>query len=385
VKTDRGIPELEIELRPIAPSTGGGNHHSAPQPASARDPRRRWTIAGLVAVAAIVIVTLSVIGGNDSGPDTVAPAPSPTSTSALQPATIQISAPNILGAAPSSLLLWSFDDKFRLQVLNLDSGELRPLGAHGGFALFPLFRDVVVFDGDNGSSVVTANGATTTEQLGKGTYPVVEREGRTFWVLANDAPRQWQKRALDGTVLDVLPFDARYGVVHYTDHAVLLTSAEGTSLFDLITRQREFLTPAHVVAAGGPNLLARNCVEQRCTLTLIDIATRLERAVVVDVAVDDANTATLSPDGAFIAMNRTSPEFGRQATIISVVTGAAQWQSPAGASSSSPSWSWSPDSRWFFTTTTDAKVLGVDMRAPWVRLEIPLSLAPVNGLAVTYR
>jgi hypothetical protein len=84
-------------------------------------------------------------------------------------------------------------------------------------------------------------------------------------------------------------------------------------------------------------------------------------------------------------MNRTSPEFGRQATIISVVTGAAQWQSPAGASSSSPSWSWSPDSRWFFTTTADAKVLAVDMRAPWVRLEIPLSLAPFNGLAVTYR
>ncbi|MEO8697278.1 MAG: hypothetical protein ABI658_27485, partial [Acidimicrobiales bacterium] len=322
MKSDRGTPELLIELHPIAPATVGGDPHIALKPPPAKDPRRRWTIAGLVAVAVIVAVTLSVVGGDDSTPDAVTPLP--TATPTVQPANIQISAPNILGATPSSLLLWSFDNQSRLQVLDLDSGELRPLGVRGGISLFPLLRDVVVFNGDNGSSIVTPNGATTTEQLGKGVYPVVQREGLTLWVLANDAPRRWQRRAIDGTVLDVLPFGASYGLVNYSDHSVLLTSAEGTSLFDLVTRQQELLTPAHVFAAGGPNLLARNCAEQRCTFSVIDFDTRIERVVVADIPIDDANTAMLSPDGAFFAMNRTIPEIGRQAEILSVVTGAAQ-------------------------------------------------------------
>jgi hypothetical protein len=106
--------------------------------------------------------------------------------------------------------------------------------------------------------------------------------------------------------------------------------------------------------------------------------------LLTDVPEANAETATLSPDGTFLAMSRVVPDLGRQVEIFSVVTGAPQWQSPVGVRPSG-SWSWSPDSRWFFAATSDDDVLVVDMRAPWVRVQIPLSLDPGKGLAVTYR
>ncbi|MEO5841734.1 MAG: hypothetical protein ABIQ73_16660 [Acidimicrobiales bacterium] len=340
-------------------------------------------IVGIIAVAAIAVVALSLAGGDDTDPDAVTPAPTSLPASPVQPAKILALPPNILGPQATRLLMWSFDNQSRLQVLDLDSGELTPLGVRGGFALFPLFRNVVVFDGDNGSSVVSAIGATSTEQLGKGVYPVVEREARTLWVLSNDAPRRWQKRAIDGTILDVLPFEANFSVVHYNDHAVLLVSADGTSLFDLNTRQREFLTTTRVFAAAGPNLLGRTCGDRSCTFTVIDIETGRERAFLSDVLLDEASTATVSPDGDLLAISRTSA-FGRRAEIVRVSSGATQWQSPDIVVSST-AWSWSPDSRWLFVETSAEVVSVVDMRAPWVQAEIPLSRMPLHGLAVTYR
>lgn len=388
MRPDRGTPELEIELHPIAPATRGGDRYRAPQPApqSAPDPRhRRFTLVGAVAVVCIVVVTLGLAGGDDAEPDAATPAPSSTSAATVVPPPIRAATPNILGAGSTRLLMWSFDYQSRLQVLDLDSGELRPLGVRGGFALFPLLRHVVVFDGDNGSSVVSAIGATSMEKLGRAVYPVVERDTGKLWVLSNDAPRRWQQRAVDGTVLDVLPFEANYSVVPHSSRAVLLVSAEGTSIFDLVTRQRQLITPTRVFAAGGPNLLGRTCTDRRCTFTVVDFETRRERVLLSDIALDDASNALLSPDGAFLVIGRTTPEFGRRAEIVSLTTGATHWPSPAGVVSSSTSWSWSPDSRWLFVATTDERVLAVDMRAPWVHTEIPLSLAPHNALAVTYR
>ena len=374
------MPALEVELRPIASTAGDrGGHLGAPQPAPPPDRRRRrFTIVAVIVVVAFVFVALSAVGDDEPDPEAVAPAPASTAA----PTTLQTLGPNILGTESTGLLMWSFDSQYRLQVLDLDSGELRPLGVRGGFALFPLSRNVVVFDGDNGSFVVSPIGATSASQLGGGVYPVVERDTRKLWVLSNDVPRRWQERFVDGTILDVLPFEANFSVVHYSDHAVLLVSAEGTSLFDRVTRQREFLTPTRVFAAGGPNLIGRTCAE-RCTLTVIDIETRIERVLVSDMPVDDANNAMLSPDGDYLVIGRMVPEFGRRAEIVAVSTGATQWQSPVGVVSAG-SWSWSPDSRWFFATASDHQVFAVDMRAPWVNTEISLPLAPLNGLAVTY-
>jgi hypothetical protein len=372
------MPALEIDLLPIAPTTGDmGSHLGAPRPGSPHDRRgRRLTIAAVIAVAAIVVVTLNVVGDDEPDPKAVTPA-------ATSP-TLQTLGPNLLGTASTGLLLWSFDSHYHLQVLDLDSGELRPLGVRGGFVLFPLYRNVVVFDGDNGSSIVSATGATATKELGKGFYPVVDRDARRVWVLSDDAPRRWQQHAVDGTVLDVLPFDGTYSVVPYSDLAVLLVSAEGTSLFDLVSRQRKLLTPTRVFAAGGPNMIGRTCADQRCTFTVIDTATLEERVLLSDVPVDDAWNAMLSPDGDYLAISRTNSAFGRRAEIVAVSTGAALWQSLVGVVSST-SWSWSPDSRWLFLVESAQQVLAVDMRTPWVRTEIALPLAPLHGLASTYR
>ena len=109
------------------------------------------------------------------------------------------------------------------------------------------YRNVVIFDGDNGSSVVSAIGATSTENLGPGVYPVVERDSRKLWVLSDDVPRRWQLRAVDGTILDVLPFESNVAPVAFSDRAVMLVSIQGTSLFDLVTRRA---TDAHVGACN---------------------------------------------------------------------------------------------------------------------------------------
>ena len=329
-----------------------------------------------------MFVTLSAL--SDDKPDPEAETPAPTSAPTAAPTTLRTLGPNVLGTESTRLLLWSFDNQYRLQVVDLDSGEVRPLGVRGGFALFPLYRNVVMFDGDNGSSIISAIGATSASQLGKGVYPVVERDLHKLWVYSNDAPRQWQERAIDGTILDVLPFDTSFSVVAYNEQAVLLVSAEATSLFDLATRQRQFLTPTPVIAAGGQNMIGRTCAGQRCTFSVIDTETRKERVLLSDVPVDDARNAMLSPDGDYLAISRIDSVVGRRGEIVTVSNGATQWQSPV-AAVAPISWSWSPDSRWLILATSDKQALAVDMRAPWVRTEISLPLAPFQGLAVTYR
>jgi len=130
-------------------------------------------------------------------------------------------------------------------------------------------------------------------------------------------------------------------------------------------------------------MIGRTCTDQRCTFTVIDTETRKERVLLSDVPVDDARNAMLSPDGDYLAISRADPAVGRRGEIVAVSTGATLWQSPV-AASAPLSWSWSPDSRWLFLTTSDRQVLVVDMRAPWVRTAITLPVAPLHGLAVTY-
>ena len=71
-----------------------------------------------------------------------------------------------------------------------------------------------------------------------------------------------------------MPFDDSYSLVHYSDRAVLLVSAAGTSLFDVATRQSQPMTATKVIAAGGPSLIGKSCFGDRCTLTVVDIETR---------------------------------------------------------------------------------------------------------------
>ena len=340
-------------------------------------------LAAVAIAAAIVIASLGVVG-DEADPQAAAPSPTPSSAPVAAPTTGRTPIPNILGAASTSLLLWSFDSQSRLQVLDLDSGELRPLGPKGGYALLPLLRNVVIFDGDNGSSVVSAIGATSTENLGPGAFPIVERDSRKLWVLSDDVPRRWQLRAVDGTILDVLPFESNVAPVAFSSRAVMLVSIQGTWLFDLVTREQQMLTSARVIAAGGPNLISRSCSGQLCTFTVIDIETRRERVLLRDLPVDDANNASLSPDGAYLAITAKTPEASRHAEIVSVSTGMTVWKSPAGAYSSG-AWSWSPDSKWLFVTMSGRQVLAVRARGPWAETAIPLSLIPLHGIAVTYR
>jgi hypothetical protein len=242
-----------------------------------------------------------------------------------------------------------------------------------------------VFDGDNGSSIVSAIGATSAEGLGPASYPVIERDGRKLWTLSEESPRRWQRRAVDGTILDVLPIDTSVGLLPYSDRAVLLISREGTSLYDLVTHQQQLLTSSLAFSAGGNALLARSCNERVCNpnLIVIDIRTREERTLLSDVPFDDAAYATLSPDGGYIAITKKG-DGGRHTEIVTTNNGTTVWKSPIGAYGFN-AWSWTPDSEWFFVALTKVEVLAVSMRNPSTHTEIPLSYTPWHGLAVTYR
>ena len=329
-----------------------------------------------------VLIALSMVGDGPAR-QTVTPAPSPVTIAA--PETTRTPTPGILGSASTSLLLWSVDTQSRLQVLDLDSGELRVLGNRGGIAFFALLRQIVIFDGDNGSRVVTATGQTVTEELGRGVFPVAVRESQTLWVLSEGPPRRWQKRAIDGTLLDEIPFDGRLALIPYGDRAVLLSSIDGTSLFDLVTRQRQSLTATRVIAAAGPNLIGQTCVVDSCTLTVIDAEAHDER-VLTDISRSDANTATLSPDGRYLAIAHKAFEPGRAAEIIEVSSGVPRWMHPASIFVDGSSWSWSPDSNWLFVKVGAEEIvaIGVHDRAV-TEIDIPLPLAAGQGIAVTRR
>jgi hypothetical protein len=340
-------------------------------------------IAGAVAALLTVIIVLSVVGGDDSEREGATPPASSSAPITLATTTVRTPTPNILGAGSTNMLLWTFDDQLSLQTLDLDTGELRPLGVRSGVALFPLYRNVVVFDGDNGSRIVSAIGVTSAENLGGGAYPVIERDGRKLWTLSEESPRRWQRRAVDGTILHVLPSDPSVGLLAYSERAVLLISRDGTSLYDLVTRQQQLITAAHAVAAGGNILLARNCTERVCNLRVIDVQTRAERTLLSNVPIEDAVNATLSPDGAYLAITNKG-DTGRRSEIVAVNNATTVWKSPVGAYGPS-AWSWSPDSNWFFVAMSGQQVLAVSMRNPSASIDIPLIFTPLSGLAVTYR
>lgn len=382
MKRDRWLPELEIELQPLQPALRApeGGEGPQPQPVGHRT-RRQLVIAVAAVVAAGALIATMVL--DDSDPERVTPTTAPTSV----PAT-RILLPGILGRASTGLLLWSIDTQSRLQVLDLDSGELRVLGNRSGLAMFGLSREIVLFDGDSGSRVVNASGQTITAELGRGVMPVAVRDSQTLWVLAEERPRRWQKRSTDGTLLDELPFDGSVWLTPHGTNAVLLSSLNGTSLFDLDTRQQKPITPTRVIAAGGYNLIGQTCSGERCTLTVIDADFRVERVLLADISAADANTALLSPDGRYLAIAPQASGADRRAEIIDVATAKTVWQRPASMffSGSGPAWSWSPDSTWLFVKVAAERMLAIDMRShPFSQYEIGLPLAAGQDIAVTRR
>jgi hypothetical protein len=380
VKRDDELPELVVVVQPASPSGERVHARGDRRPFWTRR-RRRLTSAIAGAAAAVVLVVLS-LAVDDSEPETATPTLPTASLTA--PTTLRPPTPSLLGAEPTNLLLWSFDGESHLQILDLDSGELRRFDVRGGLALFALRRNVAVFNGDDGAKIVSAAGATSSDGLGPGVYPVVDRDADAVWVLADDTPRRWQRRGIDGAVLDELPFDGSFSVVPYAERSVLLVSAGGTALFDLVTRDRQALTPSMVIAASGSTLIGRSCNQQSCSLTVFDMETRRERALLTDVPIDDANNATLSPTGDYLAITRRGVE-GRRAEIVATSTGVTRWRSPIGAYGSS-AWSWSPDAKWFFVAMSGERAIAVNTSGgAWTQREVPLSFTPLHGIAVTYR
>jgi hypothetical protein len=379
VKHDDELPELVVMVQPISPSGERVRARGDRRPSWSRGRRRLITIAGAATAVVLAVLSLTV---DRSEPGTTTPGPPAVPLTA--PTTIRPPTPDVLGAEPTNLLLWSFDGESQLQILDLDSGDLRRFEVPGGLALFALRRNVAVFNGDNGSKIVSATGATTSDGLGPAVYPVVERDADAVWVLADDTPRRWQRRGIDGAVLDELPFDGRVSVVTYTERSVLLVSAAGTALFDLDTGDRQALTPSMAIAASGSNLVGRSCKQQSCSFTVFDMETRRERALLTDVPIDDANNATLSPTGDYLAITRRGAD-GRRAEIVATSTGLTLWRSPIGAYGSS-AWSWSPDAKWFFVAMSGELAIAVNTNSStWTQREIPLSFTPLHGIAVTYR
>jgi hypothetical protein len=286
------------------------------------------------------------------------------------------------------LLLWTFDSDSRLQVLDLDSGQLKALGPRGGSTLYPWLRRVVIADYGL-ARVVSSTGQILTEVVGFG-LPVPVPDSQLLWTLSDAFPRRWQQHFIDGTLVDEIPIDANTSssLLPYRDRTVLLVSTAGTSLFDLGTRQQRPITAARVVAASGPTLIGRACVAERCTLTVVDAETGRERVLVSDLSPNDASNATLSPDGRYLAITRKAVESGRHALVIDVATGATLLQTSAGISFGGvgPAWSWSPDSSWLFITMSAQQVIAVNARGGvFTQIDIALPLTPLHGIAVTRR
>ena len=127
MKRDRVVPELEIELRSVS-ATSPTPDRGAPRPKPTRASRRQlFVIATTVVVTMSVVVVLGTVG-KGSDPKTVTPSPPPT----VAPEPTRTPTPGILGSTSTRLLLWGVDPQSRLQVLDLDSGELRVLGDRGG-------------------------------------------------------------------------------------------------------------------------------------------------------------------------------------------------------------------------------------------------------------
>ena len=344
------------------------------------------TIGGAVLVAMTILLIVSMLDeGSKPRSAPIVPEAAPASTTA--PVTIRTATPGVLGEANTDLLLWTFDSDSRLQVLDLDSGQLRTLGPRGGSAVFPLLRQVVIGNYGGRSLVVSVTGEILTEVAGFG-LPVVVRDTQLLWTLSEAFPRRWQQRAVDGTFRDEIPVDTIFSLLPFSDRTVLLVSTTGTSLFDLVTRQQRPITPTQVVAAAGPTLIGRACSAERCTLTVIDADTGGERALIADLSISDAVNATLSPNGRYLAITRKAAETGRHAQVIDVATAATLWKSAPGISfaEAGPAWSWSPNSTWLFVTMSAQQVvalkIGNDRFTP---IEIALPLTPLHGIAVTRR
>jgi hypothetical protein len=387
VKRDRDLPALDIDLEPARPAMGTRDRHAPQQkPRPARGSRRRRLTIGVAALVAVtVLIGVSTLDGR-SKPEAAPMVPDAVPAATTAPPTIRTATPGVLGETNTNLLLWTFDSDSRLQVLDLDSGQLRTLGPGGGSALYPLWRQVVIADFGS-ARVVSVTGETLSEILGFG-LPVVVHDTQLLWTLSDPFPRRWQQHFVDGTLTRDIPVDSNTSLFPYSDRAVLLVSPTGTSLFDLVTRQQRPITPTQVVAAEGPTLIGRACTAERCTLTAIDADTGRERVLVSDLSINDAVNATLSPDGRYLAITRKAVESGRHALVIDVATAATLLQTSAGISfgGGGPAWSWSPDSSWLFITMSAQQVIAVNARGGvFTQIDIALPLTPLHGIAVTRR
>jgi hypothetical protein len=395
---ERDGPELEIELLPdrMVPPRAFDANSVPPDRGSPRARRHaRWLVVSVVAIVTALVVTSLVIDDSEDAGD-AAPAttevlavPSIAAPATTVPTTARTPTPNLLGAGPTGLSLWSFDASFRLQILDLDTGVLRSFGVTGDSDIDALGRETVVIWGfQDGTRVVDSTGATLRRFSGFPARPVAVVGTGMVWVMTSGPERRWQLHHPDGGLIAELPHDPLAQIVHYSDRAVLVVTPTGTSLFDIFTRESEFVTTTPVVAAHGPSMIGRRCSGDRCELSVIDIESRRERTLRADVPIDDVRDWALSPDGRHFAISRKSAGQGRFVEIIDVATALASWRSPDGISFAGlgPAWAWSLDSTRFFVTMSSERVIAVDARShPFAQTDIALTLTPLHGLAVTNR
>ena len=365
---DPDPPELDIELipdtatsRPVVAEPGPADR----EPSHGRR-HSRWLLASVVAIVAALAVTWLAMGDTDSEDD-----------------------PNLFGPNPTGLLLWTFDADSRLQVLDLDSRQLRSVGVPGDHDLIALSSETLVIWGDNSAHVIDTTGATLRRRLGDShQHPIAMTGTGQLWVLSGDMPRRWQLHHPDAGLITEVPYDPFGRLVHFSERAVLLTSGPGTSLFDIITRQTQVVSSTPIIAAGGGSMIGLRCSGDLCTLSAIDVETGRERQLRADLSVRELPDTTLSPDGRHLAIAHKSAASGRFVEIIDVAAARTAWRSPVGLSYSGdgPAWSWSPDSTRFFVAMSEQRVIAVNVLAqPLAHTDLALTLKPYHGIVVTHR
>jgi hypothetical protein len=392
VPRDGDLPELEIELIPATSRSNTPANSQSPAARTGSKHRRRapWLLACVVAIIVAIVVTS--LATDDADTDDEA---APTTTARIEPlitvvpTTTRTSSPNMLGANPTGLSLWSFDPSFRLQILDLDTGMTRRFEVTGDGDIVALGRETAVIWGfQDGTRVVDNAGATLRRFRGFPARPVAVLGTDTLWVLVDQPERRWQLHHPDGGLIAEMPYDPTAQLVHFRERMVLVVTRAGTSSYDTVTKQTQFLTTTPVIAAGGGTMIGLRCNGDRCVLSAIDVESRRERTFETHVPIDDVRDWALSPDGRYLAISRKASGQGRFAQIIDVATSLTVWNSPDGISFAGfgPAWSWSPDSTRFFVTMSSQRVIAVDVRSqPFTQTDIAIPLTPLHGIAVTAR
>lgn len=389
---DGDLPDLEIELIPATSrsKTPANSHSPATRTGSNHRRRGRWLLASVVATIAVIVVTSLAADDSDTDEDV-----SPPTTARFEPritavpTTVRTSTPNMLGANPTGLSLWSFDREFRMQILDLDTGSLRSFDVIGDNDIVALGREtVLIFGFREATRVVDGAGATLRRFSGFPARPVAVLGTGMVWVMTGGPDRRWQLQHPDAGLMAEIPHDPVAQLVHFSERLVLVVTSAGTSVYDVIAKRTDHLTATPVIASGGGSMIGLRCDGGRCVLSAIDFESRQERILRADHPVDDVRDWALSPDGRYLAISRKASGQGRFVQMIDVATSLTVWNSPDGISFAGlgPAWSWSPDSTRFFVTMSTERVIAVDVRSqPFTQTDIAIPLTPLHGIAVTAR